>query len=109
MELNLLKKTFIVGIKIWRLNTTHCQHSNSLIGFGFKKTPCSRCLMVKLYTQFKTQDSEISKGFQQHLPSRRNKGSPPSPQPTPLPPPGNDTNKSLNISQQPVKLLFSAL
>ena len=63
MELNLLKKTFIVGIKIWRLKTTHCQHSNSLIGFGFKKTPCSRCLMVKLYTQFKTQDSEINKAF----------------------------------------------
>ena len=107
MELIFLKKTFIIGIKIWRLKTTHCQHSNSLIGIGFKKTTCSRCLMVKLYTQFKTQDSEINKAFSGICHQDEIRGVSASPPPTP--PVGNDTNKSLNISQQPVKLLFSAL
>ena len=54
MELDFLKNL---------LKTTHCQHYNSFIGFGFKKTPRSRCLMAKLYTQFRTHDSEINKAF----------------------------------------------
>ena len=66
--------------------------------------------MVKLYTQFKTQDSEINKAFSSICHRDKIRGVPPIPQPTPPHPPvGNDTNKSLNISQQPVKLLFSAL
>ena len=64
--------------------------------------------MVKLYTQFKTQDSEINKAFSSICHRDEIRGVPPPPNPPP-PPVGNDTNKSLNISQQPVKLLFSAL
>ena len=91
MKLIFLKKTFIIGIKIWRLKTTHCQHSNSLIGFGFKKTPCSRCLMVKLYTQFKTQDSEINKAFSGICHRDEIRGVPPPP-PTQPPPNFHELN-----------------
>ena len=50
--------------------------SHSLKGFESKKTPCSRCLIVKLYTLFKTQDLEKHTLFSSTYPYSPNKGVP---------------------------------
>ena len=90
MELDFLI-FFFWGIKI--MKTAHRQHSSSFIGFGFKKTPCSRCLIVKLYTQCKTQDSEINNPFSSICHQEEIMGVPPPPLTS------KDTSKCLNISQ----------
>ena len=38
--------------------SAHRKSSHTLKGFQSKKTPCSRRLIVKFYTLFKTQDLE---------------------------------------------------
>ena len=52
VEIDIQKKKILVS----QIETAHHKSLNSLKGFQSKKTPCSRSLMVKLYTLFKTQD-----------------------------------------------------
>ena len=58
------------------MQTAHRKSSHSLKCFQSKKTPCSRHLMVKLYTLFKTQDLGQTL-FSSVYPHRPNKGVPP--------------------------------
>ena len=57
------------------MQTAHRKSSHSLKCFQSKKTPCSRHLMVKLYTLFKTQDL-CQTLFSSVYPHRPNKGVP---------------------------------
>ena len=64
---------------IWCINTRKSWHS--LKGFQSKETPCSRRLIVKFYTLFKTQDLKNHTLFSGTYPYMPNMGVPPPPGP----------------------------